>query len=140
MTELHSNVKIHLVDALFVGNEYRTDVWISEHAREALKKAKKRHRREIDILLGKVSHWAKAGFTEFVGKKAPIKPEGQGVLRLGDTSSLFRGLGFFDGDNFIWIDFIFKRGRRLSDADRDAVSEVARVKKLRAWKFNDEPE
>ena len=139
MTALHSNVKLHLVDALFVGDEYRTYVWISEHALKKLNRARNRHHETINVFLGKVSHWAKAGFDEFVGKKPyPIRPEGQGVFRLGERRNLFRALGFFHNEStFIWIDFYLKRGQ---DADGDAISEVARVKRLGAWEFNDEPE
>ena len=48
-----------IVDGLFVGQEYRTSVWISKGASKALAKFERKHRTEIPKLLGKVEYWAK---------------------------------------------------------------------------------
>jgi len=129
---------MHIVDALFVGSDFVTSVWMSRDADKTLKKFQKKHRTEIPKLLAKVEHWAEGGFVNFEGGEGyPIKHEsdGPGVYRLGHKT-LFRLLGFYENDDkglFIIIDAFLKSGESLNSSDKDRIRAVANVKKYRQW-------
>jgi hypothetical protein len=124
------------VDKLFVGRQYRTEVWAAD--------------RVIDELVGfarvndegkqfslKLKYYAESGFAAFEKKKGPIRHMWNGVYRVGLKSSLFRVYGFYDGNGkraFIAIDTLSKRTTRLSSAERGHINEVARVKRDKLWK------
>ncbi len=132
---------MQVVDGLFVGNEYRTEVWIAEKAAKALNKF--RRRGDGREFLQKLAHYSKAGFQEFEGDKNPIRSEGHGVWRVRHSpSSLFRLIGFYeDGDKaaFIAIDAFTKSGTRLSAAERGRIKSVAQVRRDRLWKKRRQP-
>ena len=127
---------MHTVDALYVGREFATSVWISQHARKTLEKLQRRHRKEVPRWLYKVKHWASAGFKHFEGSEGlPIKHERDGVFRLGHTT-LFRLLGFYEndeGESFVIIDAILKSGKSLGSHEQDRIRAVARVKAEGSW-------
>jgi mRNA-degrading endonuclease RelE of RelBE toxin-antitoxin system len=129
---------MHVVDGLFVGNEYRTDVWIAERVAKALNKFQKRG--DGRRFLQKLEHYAKAGFQEFTGRDAPIRSEGHGVWRVRH-SSLFRLIGFYDDGTtaFIAMDAFTKSGTRLSVAERRRINKVAQVKRGGLWKKRQQP-
>lgn len=129
---------MHVVDGLFVGNEYRTDVWISEKVAKALKKLQKRG--DGLRFLQKLEYYAKAGFQKFEGYKTPIRSEGRGVWRVRH-SSLFRLIGFYDDGKaaFIAIDAFTKSGTSLSAAERRRIKKVAQVRRDRLWKKKQQP-
>lgn len=136
MTKRNSKVNIVIVDKLFVGSDFATDVWIAKAGTSGLKKLLTPE--EMRRFLKKLKFWAKAGFAKYEGKKGmPIRPEGPGreVFRIGTHSSLFRLLGFYaDGDeSFIAIDAFKKRGQKLSSCDAARISEVARVNREGRW-------
>lgn len=128
---------MHTVEALYVGGEFVTSVWISRHANRTLRKFARKHRKAIPNLLDKVMYWATEGFKEFEGGKGcPIKPERDGVFRLGHTT-LFRLLGFYENDEgkpFVIIDAILKSGTSLGSHEQGRIREVARVKAEGSWR------
>ncbi len=130
---------MHVVDGLFVGNEYRTDVWIAEKAAKVLNKF--RERGAGLKFVKKLRYYARAGFQEFEGDKAPIRFEWDGVWRVARPSSLFRLIGFYEDDKaaFIAIDAFTKSGTRLSAAERRRINAVARVKRDGLWKKRQQP-
>ncbi len=139
MTEVNLKVKIHIVDTLFVGDGYRTDVWISEGAKRELSKLVRGKKKRLgQAFLKKLEHYAKAGFAVFEGAKRPIKYEWDEVYRVAD-SALFRLIGFYvEGKaSFVVIDAFTKRGQQLSKGQMNRITEVGRVKRLRSWKRRD---
>ena len=138
MTQSNSKVKIIVVDELFVGGSFKTDVWIATKAAyiHGLKKLLKPE--EMRRFLNKLEYWATAGFAKFEGKTGkPIRPEGRDreVFRIGTTWSLFRLLGFYaDSDaSFVVIDAFMKRGRQLSSGNRERIEAVAGVNREETW-------
>lgn len=127
--------KMHIVDDLFVGDEYRTKVWVAEKAWKELKRFSQRG--DGLMFLQKLEYYAKAGFQAFEGAKNPIRSEGHGVWRVRHSvSSLFRLIGFYDDGKaaFIAIDAFTKSGTRLSAAERKRIDRVAEVKRDGLWK------
>lgn len=137
MTGINSKVKIHVVDELFVGEAYATQVWVSEVVRDKLDRLGRTDagRRFLE----KIAYYAEQGFGDFTGGRGcPIRTEGQGTFRVSQSvSSLFRVIGFFDGpDNavFIAMDAFTKKGQGLSNAQRKRIAEVARIKAKHEWR------
>jgi len=129
---------MHYLDALFVGDEYRTCVWISETADAFLtKKTGKGHDRAINELLDKIKYWAKQGFGDFEGGEGfPIKREPDGVYRLGRHASLFRLLGFYENDDkrrFLIIDGFLKLKVGSARHEKERIRQVGLVKKAKVW-------
>ncbi len=131
LTELNSKVKI--VDGLFVGPEYRTQVWIEEAAGKALENFM---RERVGLQLAKkVKEYAKAGFSTFASTGGPIRYEWDGVHRIGIRASLFRLIGFYNGqDEFVIMDAYLKRGQELSSSERRRIDTVARIMASKSWK------
>ena len=136
---------MHIVDRLFVGPQYATEVWISEQAAGALKKFTKRDRATAARMLRNVERWAESGFQNYEGDEGtPIRHEGHEVYRVAYRSSLFRLIGFYEKDNravFIIMDAFRKRGRKLSKPERERITEVASVRDKNEWRRRrrDEP-
>lgn len=115
-----------------------TRVWISDHAWSSLHKFKKKHQQTIVEMLKRLRRFMRNGFGASEGKEKDIRPEGQGVFRIGHQSELFRMLGFYEHDNrtsFIVILVYLKRGQ---DANTDLIKEVARVKREKDWSRKDD--
>lgn len=124
----------HIVDEWFVGAEFRTSVWIAEKAQKALNKFVKKG--DGDWFLKKVKHFATVGFPRFEGKTNPIRHEWNGVYRVAHAASLFRLIGFYDGDDrtrFVAIDGFKKSGQSLTESERNRIDEVVRVKRDQLW-------
>lgn len=136
MTKVNVKVKVHVVDRLFVGPGYVTEVWISEDASAAFDKFT--GQTHETGLVEKLEYYAKAGFAKHEGKKRPILHEGNGVFRIRLKGTLFRLLGVYEKGrgkrSFIIIDGFEKRGQKLSASDRERIKNVGRVKELEAWK------
>ncbi len=128
---------MHRVDRLFVGDEYLTDVWMSEQALRAIAKYDKKHRGEMNETFKKVGYFARAGFPRFEGNKSPIRPEWSGVFRIAASpNDLFRLIGFYEDekrDCFLLIDAFLKKGQSPSSAERGRIDKVAKVKRDRDW-------
>ncbi len=126
----------HTVEELYVGSEYLTSVWISEHAAAELDRLSRSP--DVEKLIDKIEYWAKSGFRKWegaVGSGRPIVHERDGVFRLG-YRSLHRVLGFYENDDkgsFIAIKAFLKKGQRLSSVERRYIEEVAKVKKQNLW-------
>lgn len=122
------------VDVLFSDKDHKTGVLISHGATEVFSKYRRKEN-PPGAFLKKLKRYAQNGFDLYVGADRPIRPEWDGVFRIGD-SSLFRLIGFFEdgGSNFIITDGYLKRGQKLDASDRDRIDEAARVKKQRLWK------
>ena len=65
MTELNLKDNIHWVDRLFVGEQYGTDVWISEKAAKTLKKLLKKDPAAAQVFLKKLEFYATGGLPAF---------------------------------------------------------------------------
>ena len=132
---INLKVKIHRVEPLFVGDDYLTDVWISEQASEVLNKFLGKTKVKGKEFIAKVEHYAKSGFENFEHSRGPIRHEGNQVFRIGQTSSLFRLIGFYVGgkSQFICMDGFTKRGKKLSGPQRERIAQVARIKLQGSW-------
>ncbi len=117
---------------MFVGADFVTQVWYSDHCRDELMSFVRKDPIQGNGFLDKVQHCAKAGFFRHHG--GFIRREERGVERLGSRSSLFRVYGFYNGNEFIAIDAVMKRGQKMSAADRNAVREVARIRDGKLWR------
>lgn len=127
---------MHVVDGLFSGPGFRTEVLISERAAKELAKQLKRDHL-LKRFLKALEHYARAGFARFEGEKNPIRYEGEGVWRVAYEPSLFRLIGFYEDEGkttFVAIDAFKKRGQRLSGAHRARIKEVARVRREGGWR------
>ena len=125
---------MHVVDELFVGDKFRTNVWIAKKPQKELKKFVERG--EGRRFLQKLQYYARAGFDEFEGDRNPIRNEGWGTWRIAEPFSLFRLIGFYEGvgkESFIVIDAFAKSGTGLSAAERGRIRQVARVKRDGLW-------
>lgn len=131
-----------VVRALFVGDDYQTQVWISDSAAGAIKERAGTKENPIGALLMKLQHYARSGFRYFEGKGKPIRYEGDGVFRVGLRSDLFRLIGFYTGSRkseFITVDTYRKRGQKRSATYTARVKKVARIKRDGLWrKANDD--
>lgn len=118
-----------------MGDDYSTDVWISERASEVLGKFLRKARARGNEFIAKVEHYAVNGFEKFEHRDGPIRHEGNHVFRIGQKSSLFRLIGFYVGGKteFICMDGFTKRGKALSKPQRERIAQVARIKQQRAW-------
>ena len=124
----------HIVDGIFVGPDFRTNVWLAEKAQKTLKKFIKR--RKALGFVEKIEHYATVGFWEYEGDGQPIRHEWDGVYRIGRFSGLLRLVGFYEEDDktrFIAIDVFEKSGRQLTMSERKRIDEVARVKSEELW-------
>ena len=135
MTAINLKVKIHRVKPLFVGDDYSTDVWISERASEVLSKFLRKTRARGKEFIAKVEYYAENGFENFEHSDGPIRHEGNHVFRIGQKSSLFRLIGFYVGEKteFICMDGFTKRGKTLSRPQRERIAQVARIKQQEYW-------
>ncbi len=118
-----------------MGDDYSTDVWISERASEVLSKFLRKTRARGQEFIAKVEHYAKKGFGKYESRRGPIKHEGNHVFRIGQKSSLFRLIGFYVGGKteFICMDGFTKRGQKLSAAQRERIAQVAKIRKQQSW-------
>ncbi len=118
-----------------MGDDYSTDVWISERASEVLSKFLRKARARGKEFIAKVEHYAENGFEDFEHSHGPIKHEGNHVFRIGQKSSLFRLIGFYVGGKmeFICMDGFTKRGKTLSKPQRERIAHVARIKQQGSW-------
>ena len=120
--------------ALFVADRYRTRVWISDRAAEALGEYSSRTQPR-GAFLRKLERYAENGFEHYCrGDGSPIKHEWEQVFRIGD-GGLFRLIGFFDGDrDFVIIDAFLKKKQKLGGAERDRIDEVRRIREAKRWR------
>lgn len=120
------------VNALFVGDEFRTEVWVADMAKRELEES------APGEFLQKLEYFAKAGFRNFEARKGnPIKHESGGVYRVGLHSSLFRLIGFYEDDRktcFIALDAFTKRKQKLSAPERDRINEIAKIRADGSWR------
>lgn len=135
MTAINLKVKIHRVEPLFVGDDYSTDVWISEQASAVLSKFLRKTRAKGKEFIAKVEHYAKSGFGKYEHSGGPIRHEANHVFRIGQTNSLFRLIGFYASgkSEFICMDGFTKRGKTLSKPQRERIAQVARIKLRGSW-------
>ena len=130
------NIEICEVEALFVGPEFNTDLWVSDaaiaeiHGLDGIDKKR---------FLKKLKSFAEVGFSEHEHRDGPIRHEKDsgGVYRVAHTvKSLFRLIGFYGAakTEFIAIAAFRKRGQKLSGPQRDRIRKVAMVKQQGAWK------
>lgn len=110
-----------------------TPVLVSTRVIEGLDEYLGSHSREGAQFLTKLVRMAFSGFAPFVGvDNKPIRPEWNGVYRIGIQNSRFRLFGFFEGDTkapFIVIEHHMKRGQKLDAKGRAKVDKVAEVRK-----------
>jgi hypothetical protein len=100
-------------------------------------KRKRKHQRAVGQLLSRLRRCSQNGFENYEGSTGPIRPEWDGVFRIGYVDDLFRIIGFYEGDlrtDFIAIDCLEKGGQKLSAAEKKRINKVALVKKRHLWK------
>ena len=123
MTEVH---------ALFVGRQFRTEVWVADKVIEEL------HDSAPGKFAAKLEYFATAGFVRFEAKIGqPIKHEWDGVYRVGLHKSRFRLIGFYEDDRkacFIGVDAFTKGKQKLSVPERARIDKVAAVKAGASWR------
>lgn len=124
-----------IVDGLFVGAPYETEVWCSKIVADALDQLQQGTKRERQIA-NKVDYYARAGFRNHEGGHGPIRSEGNGVFRIGAWGDLFRILGFYSTerkDEFIAIDAFGKREQKLRKNEKLLIERVAHIKSDKLW-------
>ena len=89
-------------------------------------------------LLNKLQHFAKTGFRPYEGEKRPIRHEWDGVYRIAHKpDTLFRICGFYEDElgktSFIAMDAFTKKGKKLTQRDRDRINDVVRIKNQQLW-------
>lgn len=138
LTKDNLKVKMHVVDDLFTGSAFATQVWISASGAKALGKLQKKDRITTQRFLAKIKRYAENGFADHEGPKLPIRDEGNGVFRIAnERDSLFRLIGFYENDDrsrFVIIDAFLKRGTKLSSDHKARIKEVGRVKRDNNWR------
>ena len=103
-----------------------TVVWATADAEERLLKS--------GDFLTKLRRYATNGFKNYMGTRPkPIRPEWDGVYRIGDGNRL-RAMGFFDGNDFIIIGCCKKKGKGLGAKCTNLVKKCAKIKKDKEWK------
>lgn len=134
MPDLNSEVKMHMVDPMFVGDKFRTDVWTSEKAGKELAG---HVRKDSDgQFMRRLKRYSTNGFVNFEGNRNPIRREQDAVWRVR-AGTLFRLIGFYEDatkTSFIVIDAFKKRGQKLSVAQQHRIREVVRVRSERRWR------
>jgi len=85
----------------------------------------------INLFVQKVRIYAELGYADW----SWLRPEIKQVFRIS-TSSNDRGriIGFFDGKDFVAIEYFLKRKHNLGPTERAAVERVAKVKRDGTWK------
>lgn len=118
-----------------MGDDYSTDVWISEQALAVLAKFLRKTRAKGKEFIAKVEHYAEKGFGKYESSGGPIRHEGNHVFRIGQTNSLFRLIGFYASgkSEFICMDGFTKRGKELSRPQRERITQVAKIRKQQSW-------
>lgn len=125
-----------LVDGLFVGSAFQTEVWISDKAARKLRRFQQEDNNG-PAFVAKLEYYAKAGFGAFEHKQGPIRREWSGVYRVGRKDTLFRLIGFYETDErraFITIDAFTKTGQKPKGPERKRIDEVAAVKSSGNWR------
>lgn len=131
LTQVNLKVKIYHVDRLFVGTEFKTQVWATHEVMQALNDFRRVNK--DGILFNKKLHYmATKGFRSFLG--GAIRPEGDGVFRIGHDRTLFRVIGFFDDtapntESFFMVDSFLKPGQKLSLSQRAKIDQAALAKR-----------
>lgn len=116
------------VEELFKGRSNKTRIWLSARASKSLLAFTRKHEKDKGRFLKQIERYAEIGFAPFTGKTKDIRPEWDGVYRIGCRYALFRLIGFYeDPHNFIVIDALEKSGQKLSGSDRSRINAVAAV-------------
>jgi len=127
------------VEEVILCNQPRTRVWFSPSVQRAVGNFRKTGDPN-GRFWKKLKHISSAGFDVYIGRDSIVRPEGDGIYRLGIMGSLFRIVGFFENDrfdNFIAIEAFLKKGQSLNAADRERIKLAAWVRKSGAWRKND---
>lgn len=114
-----------------------TQVWATS---AVTKKLLQFHRKsnEGKRLMKKLADMAGSGFDLFTGSSLPIRPEGNGVYRIGIDDSLFRLIGFKDPvrpNRFVVTGAGMKRGQQLNAEDRAQITTAAKILRDRGWRY-----
>lgn len=128
---------IVIVDRLFVGTSYATEVWSSDSVIKALNDLQNSGTKSAGIV-AKLDYYASAGFRRFEGKHNPIRNENNGVWRIGLSGDLFRIIGFYTSDRkneFIAIESFQKHGQKLRKHERKIIKYVAHIKRDELWEM-----
>lgn len=100
-------------------------------------KAQKGFRKHADNqFMAKLERWLKNGLDTYIGNgnTFPVSSQGQSVFRIADRSSLFRIIGFFEGNNvkgaFVAPIADQKSGMKTP---QEWIDEAARVRDQKDW-------
>lgn len=107
----------------------QTRLWLSASAEKGLRKSRD------DRFLGKLERWLTQGLWNYLGGDFPLSPQGRGVFRLADRSSLVRVIGFFETGNVNGDDFIVpvvgkKSGQKTP---QEWINDVANTRDRGTW-------
>ncbi len=127
-----------VVEPLFVGPQYQTQVWAS---REAQAKLEEYVRTKADVgvrYANSADHYARAGFAHYEGKDRPIRHKHEwGIYAIEPAKTLFRLYGFYSTANkteFIIPSATLKRGNKMRAADKAEAEYASTIKTSGAWK------
>lgn len=127
------------VHPLFVGPEFRTQVWATEEVLQAIVDYMEAHGDDADKYMDKVRYYAQAGFDRHEGSRRGIRPKStwRGVLAIEPWKTLFRLYGFYEPprkEHFIIVSTTFKKGQRMRGKDKQEAKYAARVLEADNWK------
>lgn len=126
-----------LVEIFSLVTDPVTRVWLSEQASAELEKFCKKGDPDGRFLRS-LARASQSGFAMLENTRPPkLKPEWDGVSRIGFDFSLFRLIGFYEDpstkSDYIIIEAFLKRGQKLGQTERDAIDRVAQVRRDQLW-------
>lgn len=122
---------------MFPGLKLATVIWGSQRVLEQLEWYQTKKETHRGQFVKKLLRYAETGFAQWQGADRPIRHEWDQVFRIGDTSNLFRVIGFYGAGNhaeFIALDAYLKSGTKLSAAERERIDRVSDVRAKGAWR------
>lgn len=104
----------------------RTRVWWTRAALEGMAEYERTEQPKRGAFRRKVRYYAENGFDLFEGDKSPVRHRSAGVYRIGQKSTQFRVVGYYESarrDSFVVVEAELK--------DKDINAQINRVVRIR---------
>ena len=126
-----------LVQPLFVGQQYQTQVWASQDVLDRIAEFLKGGGDAAAEYILKAQYYAEAGFHQHEGDKRGIRYKWDGVYAIEPWATLFRLYGFYEPPTktaFIIPTTTLKKGQKMRKKDKAEVRYAAQVLDSGAWR------